>query len=150
MEKHILDFKENNIYKENNLPANEDEKIIYIFRDTSDKDEKTWIIHEILYIGESTNAEDRLNSSHEKIPLAHEKLNKGHFLTFTYHRFNGNTSENTIRAIENALIAKHKPVLNNQNKKEYHFEKYPEIEIVCVGPRSTLLEKDFTFEKNKK
>ena len=147
MEFYELEFTLSNVYKESGLPANENEKIIYVFRDTSDKDEKTWTIHKILYIGESTNAKNRLNSNHEKIPLAHEKLAKGHFLTFAYYKFHGNISDDSIRAVENALIAANKPELNDQNKKEYHFDKYPQIKVICKGPRATLLKETISYEK---
>lgn len=147
MELHKLNFPLNQVYKVENLPADENKKIIYVFRETSDKDKDTWNIHRILYIGISTNAENRLTKSHEKIDPALQMLKDNNFLTISYHVFNGNTSEDTIRAIENALINQNQPPLNDQNKKEYHFEKYGNIDITCEGPRATLLKKNISLRQ---
>ena len=151
MSKHVLEFNIENIYRIESLPANSDEKIIYIFRDTSNSKTKGfWTIHQILYIGISLDAKERLNTSHNKIQEAQPYLKDGHFLTFSYHRFHGGTSEETIRAIENALIHANAPPLNDQNKKEYHFEKYGEIDIECTGPRATLLKKELHLPEGDK
>ena len=149
---HTLVFDEKNIYKIESLPANADEKIIYVFRDTINSSTPGfWNIKKILYIGISLKAEERLNSSHNKIQEAKKMLADGHFLTFTYHKFNGNTTETTIRAIENALIYANKPPLNDQNKDVYHSEKYGNIEIFCTGKRASLLKQHIILpEEDKK
>ena len=121
---------------EKGLPLDDGLKVIYVFRDTSDKDEKHWIIHEVLYIGKSIDADGRLNASHNKIPLAKAKLQKGHFLTFAYCVFHGNVSDETIRMYENALLLRTKPSLNRVNVDHYHYEP---ILIKISGERSTLL-----------
>lgn len=136
MKEKTIIFK--NVCKEKALPLDENMKIIYIFRDTSNLNDKYWSIHEILYIGKSIDANGRLNSNHEKIPLAKHRLKEGHFLTFAYCVFNGNVSDETIREIENALIYKVKPILNIENKDNYN---YGPIRIDVSGVRSTLLPK---------
>ena len=118
------------------LPLNDGLKVIYIFRDTSDKNENHCLIHKVLYIGKSIDADGRLNAGHNKIPLAKAKLGKGHFLTFAYCVFHGNVSDETIRMYENALLLRTKPPLNNDNVNHYHYEP---IALRITGERSTLL-----------
>ncbi len=136
-----LVFDEKSVYTLNSLPA-DDGKIIYVFRDTSDSNDGKWIIHKVLYIGISIDASGRLNTSHNKIEPAKKLLANGHFLTFAYYKFDNSVSEKTIRAIENALIYSNKPCLNDNNKDNYHFEEYGNIEVHCSGHRSTKLVKD--------
>lgn len=147
MIKENLNFDKKNVYTLDSLPANKDEKIIYIFRDTTKTSNGMWLIHEVLYIGLSIDAESRLNSSHNKIEPAKKLLKAGHFLTFTYCKFDSGVQEKTIRAIENALICSNKPCLNEKNKDNYHIEEYGNIEIHCFGHRSTKLVKDIVFSK---
>lgn len=147
MNKFELNFKTENVYTTNSLPADEGEKIIYIFRDTSNSSDGKWNIHEVLYIGKSIDSDGRLNKSHNKIKLAQDKLSDDHFLTFTYHKFDGNTSDKTIRAIENALIFENKPCLNVNGKDSYNYDEYGDIEVKCVGERASLLKEHIYLKK---
>ena len=149
MNRYDLEFKEENVYTMKSLPADEGEKIIYVFRDTSYNNDGKWIINEILYIGKSIDSDGRLNVSHNKIEPANQKIETGHFLTFTYHKFNGNTSDETIRAIENALIYINKPCLNKNGVDNYNFDSYGDIEVHCSGVRSTKLIKDIYLKEKR-
>ena len=141
-----IDLIFDKVCTEKGLPLDEGLKVIYVFRDTSDKDKDHWYIHKVLYIGKSIDADGRLNASHNKIPLAKARLKNGHFLTFAYCVFHGNVSDETIKMYENALLLRTKPPLNSNNINHYHYEP---ITLRINGDRSTLLPDSITIESDE-
>ena len=142
----ILNFDIKNIYLENTLPAKEDEKIVYIFRDTTLEDDGMYHIHRILYIGKSLDSASRLNINHDKIAPAKKMLPKNHFLTFAYHKFHGNTENEHVISVENALIFTEKPPLNIDYVDSYLHE---DIKLTIIGERKSLLPDSIELKKGQ-
>lgn len=72
---------------------------------------------DIIYIGQATNIHDRL-CTHEKYDLFKSKLQVGEDLCYSCAKV-----DNDVDMIENALIFAQKPVLNDQGKNEYNYER---------------------------
>lgn len=87
-------------------------------------------IKELIYIGESTNANDR-HTNHEKLKEWEEGLNEGEFLCYSFARI---TSPERERA-EAALIFRHQP---RENTKYTYDFPFPETEIALSGKIAKL------------
>jgi len=89
-------------------------------------------INRLLYIGESDNLNHRLNN-HEKIDDWKKALKSGEVLCFTYALVK---DEDRERA-EAALIYKHKPRLNKDNKDTFDYQP---TRIISSGKINSLIE----------
>ncbi len=89
-------------------------------------------INRLLYIGESQDLNHRLNN-HEKIDDWKKALKTGAVLCFTYALVKDEDRERT----EAALIYKHKPRLNTDNKDTFNYQP---TRIISSGKINSLIE----------
>lgn len=118
----------------NGLPNNSG--IYMIYRCQYDMQNNTVSLIDIIYIGQSENIHDRL-LDHEKYELFKSKLLIGEDLCYSYAKV-----DKDIDLVENALIFVQRPVLNDQNKYVYNYER---AHILVEGACACLKYKNFNI-----
>ena len=97
----------------------------------------TLTINRLLYIGESNNVRDRIKS-HEKMSEWNLQCSYGEELCFNFAQTNISESSDDRYRIEQALIARHKPLCNTVNSFSY-----PLTQVQTMG-ENFLLQSLFT------
>jgi excinuclease UvrABC nuclease subunit len=98
----------------------------------------TVTIHKLIYIGEGKNVNDRIDG-HEKWPDWKKHVRQGNQLCFSFAYVEPYYRER----VEAALIFEHKPIVNDEYKYSFPFDK---TMISLIGD-TTLLITYFTVER---
>ena len=91
--------------------------IYMVYRCQYDEQNNTVNLIDIIYIGQATNIHDRIGT-HDKYELFKSKLLVGEELCYSCANV-----DNDVDIVENALIFAQKPVLNDQGKNNYNYER---------------------------
>ena len=99
----------------NGLPAYPG--IYMVYRCQYDEQNNTVNLIDIIYIGQAENIHERIGT-HKKYDLFKSKLLVGEELCYSCAKV-----VNDVDIVENALIFAQKPVLNDQGKNNYNYER---------------------------
>lgn len=106
--------------------------IYCVYACTYNQDTKRVTIHKLLYIGESYNVNDRIDS-HERLSDWENALEKNQTLCYSFAPVTNPEREHA----EAALIYKHKPPMNNEYVNSF---TYNDTSIILSGKTSKLVE----------
>jgi excinuclease UvrABC nuclease subunit len=110
-----------------------------VYRCTYNKLLNNISIHELIYIGESDNVNNRINT-HEKLSDWSKYLKPDEQLCYSFTP----VDDNYRTRVEAALIYRHKPPVNIEYKDNFPFDKT----IVNTSGANSHLEKFFVANKN--
>lgn len=110
-----------------------------VYRCTYNQTTDKVTLHEIIYIGQAENINER-HKKHEKLPLFQKELKEGEELCYTYAEVDGRS----LDLIENALVFAQKPKLNDKLKDNYDHQS---ANIKLDGCTACMKYTDFSISR---
>ncbi len=128
-------------WREPNIGGVPEESGVYcVYECTYNASEKTVSIYELIYIGESDNVRNRIET-HEKKDDWKQHVRNGNELCFSFARFPSTDRDR----VEAALIFCHKPPVNDEYKDSFPFDRT----TISISGKTAKLNIYFTVERTE-